>query len=93
MRLMGLKDFAGTEGTAYRTTANEGEVKLVLESVQELPGSGRAGGAFRLEFLGPTAPMLEQATYDLSTDNDRFEIFIVPIAQTPKGTTYEAIFY
>ena len=93
MRLMELKDFAGTEGSAYRATAGEGEVELVLESARELPDSGRAGGAFRLEFLGPSEPVLEQATYELSTDEDSFEIFIVPIAQTPKGTTYEAIFY
>ena len=93
MRLMELKDFAGTEGTAYRTSVGEKEVELVLETARELPDSGRAGGAFRLEFRGPCEPVLEQATYPLSTAEDCFEIFIVPVAQTAKGTTYEAIFY
>ena len=90
---MELKDFAGAEGTAYRTSAGEGEVELVLGTARELPDSGRAGGAFRLEFLGPPEPVLEQGTYELRTEADRFEIFIVPVAHSAKGTTYEAIFY
>ena len=85
-------DFADTLGSTYAVHAGDGQVELVLEKAVELTPSVRPGGSFRLEFRGPADPMLEQATYLLHREDRTFEIFIVPIAQDERGTSYEAIF-
>ncbi len=49
--------------------------------------------AFRLEFAGPTEPLLEQRTYRMQhAEIGTLEIFIVPVARDEKTATYEAVF-
>jgi hypothetical protein len=92
MTHLALRDFAGSEGTAYEV-ATEGEsVKLVLESATELPSSPRPEGGFRLSFRGPAEPLLSQGIYPFCAAGLDCEIFVVPIASDADGTTYEAIF-
>jgi hypothetical protein len=85
-------DFDGRIGTIYVVTAEDASFPLRLEEAQPLPDSGREGGAFRLVFRGPSDPILPQAIYPFRQDADTREIFVVPIAQGPDGTAYEAIF-
>ena len=48
---------------------------------------------FRVEFRGPTEPVLPQRIYRLENEaTGALEIFIVPVGATPDGTRYEAIF-
>ena len=85
-----IADFAA--GEDYRVDAADGLV-LRLERVQPLPQAARDGGGFRLEFVGPEAPLLAQATYALRRGGEEVrEIFLVPIARDAAGIRYEAIF-
>ena len=86
-------EFAGREGKTYRVPVGDAETELRLEKAQTLSDSGREGGSFRLEFVGPAAALLTQGIYRFSDEEGEREIFIVPIAHTPEGARYEAIFY
>jgi len=88
-----LEEFAGHEGRLYELPVDGGEATLRLEQVQELSSSGREGGSFRLTFIGPSEPRLPQAIYRFDGPDGSDDIFIVPIAMTPEGIRYEAIFY
>jgi len=88
-----LADFAPRIGKAFEVPVRGHRLSLVLDAAQELPRSAREGGAFRLEFVGPSDPVLAQGIFPFLIDADRFEIFVVPIARDPRGTRYEAIFY
>ena len=92
MRELTWEEFADAAGTVYVIEVEEQRLELALDRVDELPSAGRAAGSFRLEFLGPSDPVLPQAIYPLRHGEDLFEIFIVPIGREPAGTRYEAIF-
>jgi hypothetical protein len=92
MQQLAWSDFEGGEGTTYWVDAEPGPFELTLESAVELPSSGRAEGAFRLEFRGQFEPILPQATYRFRRGDEAAEIFIVAIGREEKGTLYEAIF-
>ncbi|MDE8651306.1 DUF6916 family protein [Novosphingobium album (ex Liu et al. 2023)] len=92
MRALTWEDFAGGSGRSYRLRLGEEACELQLAKAEELAGAGRSGGSFRLEFVGPQQPILPQAIYALERDGESFDIFIVPVASGPRGTTYEAIF-
>lgn len=85
--------FAGGEGTVFRVLAADDEVELALEKAEPLPPSGREGGSFRLEFRGPSSPLLAQGIYPFGRDTEAVEIFIVPVARDATSVTYEAIFF
>jgi len=87
--------FAEKPGTTFRIVSGDSEpVSLILRAVEPLNDSGRVGGSFRLEFVGPTARYLPQATYPFAEDGgDAVDIFIVPIAAEADGLVYEAVFY
>jgi hypothetical protein len=93
MREMSWEDFADAAGRSYTIQAGGNAVELTLDRVQELPPSGRTGGSFRLEFLGPLEPLLPQAIYPFSDGDGVFEIFVVPVAREPSGVRYEAVFF
>jgi hypothetical protein len=93
MRDITWDDFANAVGATYRVAVGESLFELALDQASEIPSAGRAGGSFRLEFLGPPAPVLPQAIYPFRRDDELFEIFIVPIGSNQEGTRYEAIFY
>ena len=88
-----MADFTPRMGKAIKVQAMNGSIELVLDQAQELPGSIRQGGSFRLEFQGPLQPTLGQGIYRFLIGGQSHEIFIVPIAQTPQGMRYEAVFY
>lgn len=92
MRELSLDEFTGREGEAFELLAGEESVALTLTKVQPLRPSGRAAGAFVLEWRGPADRVLPQATYTLRQGEDLIEMFIVPLAQDGDGTRYEAVF-
>ncbi|MCX8474514.1 MAG: hypothetical protein MT490_01845 [Sphingomonas sp.] len=91
MTALRLSDFAA--GTVYDVSAGDGVFPLALDKTQALSDSGREGGSFRLEFLGPNEPVLPQAIYRFASGEAEHEIFIVPIARGEGGVRYEAVFY
>jgi hypothetical protein len=92
-RTITFADFSGRVGKPFEVHVAGHRVPVTLNAAQELPGSAREGGSFRLEFIGPHDPMLAQGLFAFVFGDDRFEIFIVPIGRDPRGTCYEAIFY
>jgi len=92
-RPLTLADFAPRRGQKFAVQASNGSIKLLLAEAQELPGSMRDGGAFRLEFLGPPEPSLAQGTYRFLVGGEPNEIFIVPLGRTAENMRYEAIFF
>lgn len=85
--------FADRVGKDFHVAAGDHRLTFHLETAQDLPGSPRPGGAFRLEFVGPVEPMFEQGILPFEIDGERFEIFVVPIARDANGTRYEAVFF
>ncbi len=86
-----LSDFVA--GTVYEVCTADAAYPVTLDKSQELSDSGREGGSFRLEFLGPADPVLPQATYRFAGGGTDHDIFIVPIAKDAGGVRYEAVFY
>ncbi|TGX53391.1 hypothetical protein E5A73_11125 [Sphingomonas gei] len=80
-------------GTVYTVSSGDQAWPLALDKVQPLSDSGREGGSFRLEFLGPADPVLPQATYSFSNSDATQDIFIVPVGREGGGIRYEAVFY
>ena len=92
-RTLTLNDFAPHRGRPFAVQAQNGSIQLMLAEAQELPGSMRDGGAFRLEFHGPPQPNLAQGTYRFLVGGQPAEIFIVPIGRQAEKWRYEAIFF
>ena len=58
-----------------------------------LPGREATGRPFSLMLLGRHTNVLPQRTYDFKNEViGEISMFIVPVAQTPEGFTYEAVF-
>ena len=91
MTALRLSDFP--TGTVYDVAAGDAVFPLTLDKALALSDSGREGGSFRLEFVGPNEPILPQAIYRFANGGAEREIFIVPIAQGAGGVRYEAVFY
>lgn len=68
-------------------------LRMTLIAAEPLAGSPREGGGFRLEFRGPSEPVLAQAVMDVSRPSARYDIFMVPIARDAEGARYEAVYY
>lgn len=85
-----VSDF--TVGDTFELEAAGAVHTLRVEEVEELPRAARDAGAFRLLFSGPAQPVLEQATYHLRGSRRSDDIFIVPVAASGTGVSYEAIF-
>jgi hypothetical protein len=94
MRDLAWDDFRDSVGAAYSVETPAGPLPFRLDVAAPLADSGRTGGAFRLELVGPVEPILPQAIYPFSGGGaEPFEIFMVPVARDDEGTRYEAIFY
>ena len=93
MRELTWDEFADSAGMVYSVENGEKHVELVLDRVEELPSAGRAAGSFRLEFLGPSDPVLPQAIYPFRRGDEVLDIFIVPTGRESSGIRYEAIFF
>ncbi len=76
-------------------TVGEEQFGLTLEQATQIASAGRAGGSFRLDFVGPCDPVLPQAIYPFrrGEEQEPAEIFIVPVGRDDRGTRHEAIFY
>jgi hypothetical protein len=92
MRALRLDEFMEREGQSFELRLGEREIVLTLAKVNALPSSGREGGAFTLDWVGPYEPVLPQGNYCLRQGDSEFEIFMVPIAQERGGSRYEAVF-
>ncbi|HEX8579786.1 MAG TPA: hypothetical protein VF655_09370 [Allosphingosinicella sp.] len=79
-------------GDAFEVEAGGQVHVLTVRVVEELPRAARDAGGFRLEFAGPSQPILEQAIYTFRGSRRSDDIFIVPVAADANGATYEAIF-
>ena len=90
---MDFAHFSGRVGRLFTVSVGEHSLELVLAAAQELSGSPRPGGAFRLEFRGPADPVLGQGIFPFEIDSDRFEIFVTPLGPDLKGMRYEAVFF
>ena len=88
-----LGDFSGRVGHGFTVPVGGHRLLLRLEAAEELHGSVREAGGFRLEFLGPADPMLDQGIFPFETEAGSYELFIVPIGRSAEGTRYEAVFY
>ena len=88
-----VADFATRVGKNFAVPVRGHRLDMRLDAAQELPGSSRTGGGFRLEFIGPVDPILAQGIFPFEIARDRYEIFIVPIARDQVGTRYEAVFF
>jgi hypothetical protein len=90
---MNAGDFEPHSGESFRLVAAGGELELKLVEVRRLGQALRAWGAFSLTFVSPPGPVLPQAIYALDHPAlGSLAIFLVPLARTPDGVTYEAIF-
>lgn len=92
-RQVRLGDFENRVGRTFTVQAGGHTLSLVLRACQELPGSRREGGAFRLEFAGPLNPQLGQGVFAFQVDHDSFGIFIVPLGAGQKSMRYEALYF
>ncbi|HEV2817863.1 MAG TPA: hypothetical protein VGW40_11670 [Allosphingosinicella sp.] len=88
-----LDDFSGWVGQSFAVPVGGHRLMLTLEAAEELRGSARDAGGFRLQFLGPAELMLDQGIFPFEIEAERFELFIVPIGRDQRGTRYEAVFY
>ena len=89
---LSLADFEGFVGEPHEVVFADGTIPVVLEKAEGLPRTMREAGAFRLEWRGPSEPILAQAIYRLRRGDRMFDMFIVPLGQDARGTLYEAIF-
>ena len=92
MQRLGFRHCTDAVGTAFLVALGDETLELTLESADELPAWDPQTEAFRLQFCGPSVPILPQATYRLQRNGEAYDIFIVPIARDGAGTHYEAIF-
>jgi hypothetical protein len=93
MRAYTYDEFSDRVGESFELLLDERRtLPMTLGNAQALPYSGREGGAFTLEWVGPYEPVLEQGIYSLRSGDETFEIFIVPIARNRDGVRYQAVF-
>lgn len=88
-----IDDFTPRLGKTVEVEAGGGRVTLLVRAAQPLPASGRPGGSFRLELVGPASPMLGQGMFPFTIGKEKFVIFIVPLRSDARGVLYEAVFY
>ncbi|HEX8337685.1 MAG TPA: hypothetical protein VF621_13205 [Pyrinomonadaceae bacterium] len=93
------ESFAEQLNTKFRVlleTENAPEVELELAEVAEFPTLTHSRSdveRFSLYFYGPGDLLLPQNTYRLAHQQiGEHEIFLVPVAQEPRGFRYEAVF-
>ena len=92
-RVLGHADFAGRVDEECVVEVGEHRVTLTLDAADEVPGSQRPGGGFRLEFVGPEDQMLPQGIFQFRFGEEPFELFIVPLGRSRRGAHYEALFF
>jgi hypothetical protein len=88
-----LADFAHRVGDSFVVSVRGHHLMLALAAAEPLPGSMREAGGFRLEFLGPGEPRLDQGIFPFEIEDRSYDLFIVPIGRDDRGARYEAVFY
>lgn len=93
--ILSLAQFTPLHGPGFELLADDDStLQLSLVEAQALalhPGAPRA--PFSLIFEGPAEPQLPQATYALAHPAlGSLDIFLVPVARSPAGFRYEAVF-
>ena len=88
-----VETFAPHVGSEFLAVASGGEkVKIRLEEVKPGPSAPKVS-QFSLFFRGPSSHALAQRLYHLEHDVlGGMDLFLVPVAQDPGATTYEAVF-
>jgi hypothetical protein len=93
------ESFAEQLNTKFRVLLeleNAPEVELELAEVAEFPTLTHSRSdveRFSLYFYGPGNFFLPQGTYRLAHERmGEHDIFLVPVAQEPRGYRYEAVF-
>ena len=75
------------------TATAETQMDATLIAVKSSPHMGADRRQFSLLFLGPQAPVLGQATYQVENlALGKLEIFLCPVGVSGKGAEYEAVF-
>lgn len=93
-----VESFEPHVGTSYWVVFPNGhKVELRLERVGRVMESEAARLrriAFSLFFLGPKSLRLPQDTYTIAHESfpEPLGIFLVPVAEEPRGFVYEAVF-
>jgi hypothetical protein len=88
-----LDDYSGAVGEQFEMEVNGEAIPVELVEASPLRDSGRPGGCFRLEFLGPVDPAYAQGTFIFRRGEQVHDIFVTAIGRDQAGTRYEAIFY
>ena len=90
---LAIGDFSPHLDAVFDMQTAGGVVPLKLAKVDPVGDSGRAGGAFSLIFVAPTALPQPQAIYPVNHPTlGIMEIFLVPVGPTQGGDGYQAIF-
>lgn len=90
---LSIDDFAAWVGSEFQIGDDALRLPMTLSAAEPLDGSPRATGGFRLEFTGPSDPVLQQAIMSVAGPGRAHDIFLVPIGRDTRGTRYEAVFY
>jgi hypothetical protein len=88
-------DFDALKGQRFDAHLPESEATfaLTLAGVQRHPGGTGFREPFSLELLGPPSPVYPQGVYRLRhPDLGELDLFVVPIAGSEAGVTYEITF-
>ncbi|HEX9932951.1 MAG TPA: hypothetical protein VGB08_08935 [Allosphingosinicella sp.] len=92
MAEIGFDHYSGAVGERFDMEVNGEALPVELIEASPLGNSGRPGGSFRLEFLGPADPAYAQGTFTFRRGEQVHDIFVTAIGRDQAGTRYEAIF-
>lgn len=93
--MLTLQDFSALRGGHFElNVGDQGLLALSLVETHALTSNPSAVRApFSLVFEGPAQPLLAQATYGMTHPSlGALDIFLVPVARSPAGIRYEAVF-
>lgn len=89
---LSLHDFSPWLDQECQVGEGAERLPMILLAAEPLADSPRAAGGFRLEFLGPVDPVLDQGTKRVTGPSATYDIVMVPIGRNAAGTRYEAVF-
>lgn len=85
--------FAGLDGKEMQLAVNENEqINITLKEVNMRPNPPEGWENFILLFEGPAQPVLTQGTYEITSGEDSFPLFLVPVEGDHTGVAYEVVF-
>lgn len=93
--MLTLNDFSPLQGGHFElNVGDQGLLALSLIEANALtPHLSAVRAPFSLVFEGPAQPLLPQATYGMTHPSlGPLDIFLVPVARSPAGIRYEAVF-